>query len=196
MRSMSLTYSPATPDRWDDLASLFGPNGAYSNCWCTWWILPSRQWSEAGTAGRERVLRELIRDGAEPGVIAYDGNVAVGWVAVGPRVRYTRMMSPRATVNGPLDREDPGWVVNCFFIPRGQRRRGIARGLLDEAVRFAFDRGATYVAGHPIDTSGGNRASADLYVGTLSMFLQAGFREVERRGTRPVVRLDRSHMMS
>jgi GNAT superfamily N-acetyltransferase len=189
---MSLTHHPATPDRWDDLASLFGPNGAHSNCWCTWWILSSRQWSEAGTGGREAVLHGLVQDGAEPGILAYDGAAPVGWVAVGPRTRYARMMSPRATVNGPLDWQNPGWVVNCFFIPRGQRRRGIARGLLDEAVRFAFDRGATYVAGHPIDTSGETRAGADLYVGTLSMFLDAGFTEVGRRGTRPVVRIDRA----
>ena len=28
---------PLTADRWEDLVELFGPSGAFSNCWCTWW---------------------------------------------------------------------------------------------------------------------------------------------------------------
>lgn len=186
------TFHPATPDRWGDLRNLFGPNGAYSNCWCTWWILPSRQWNAAQPDERREILHDLTLEGAVPGILAYEGPVPVGWVAVGPRERYVRMMSPRAPVNGPLDRDDPGWVVNCFFVPGSRRGLGIAGGLLMAAVEFAFEAGATYLAGHPIDTTDRERGTADLFVGTLSMFLDAGFTEVERRGSRPVVRLDRS----
>ncbi len=28
---------PLTPDRWDDLETLFGPRGAYVGCWCMFW---------------------------------------------------------------------------------------------------------------------------------------------------------------
>jgi len=187
----SLIYRPATPDTWDDLVELFGPSGAYSNCWCTWWILPSRAWEAAKPEERRDILHELTAEGREPGILAYDGPAPVGWVSVGPRTRYARMMSPRAWVNGPLDFDNPGWVVNCFFVPREHRGDGIAAGLLRAAVEFAFDLRATYLVGHPIDAEESKPGAATLFPGTLSMFLAAGFTEVERRGTRPVVRLDR-----
>ncbi len=185
-----LTFAPVTAERWNDLADLFGPNGAYSNCWCTWWIFTGREFDQATPAERRLVLHTLVAEGARPGILAYDAGRPVGWVAVGPRRRYARMMSPRARVNGPLDREDPGWVVNCFYIPRAERGRGIATGLLSAAVSFAFERGARYVAGHPVDVDGDGPGASALFVGTLSMFLDAGFTEVERRQGRPVVRID------
>jgi GNAT superfamily N-acetyltransferase len=188
---MNLTYRPATVNRWDDLEELFGENGAYSNCWCTWWVLTARAWDETAPVERRAILHGLVDSGEEPGILAYEGPVPVGWVAVGPRQRYARMMSPRARVNGPLDFGDPGWVINCFYVPRGHRNRRVAAGLLEAAVGFAFRHGATYLVGHPIDVEGHGQGAAALYVGTLSMFLAAGFTEVERRGTRPVVRLDR-----
>ena len=54
------------------------------------------------------------------------------------------------------------------------------------------DAGAHTLEGHPVDVAarGGKASSADLYHGTLSMFLAAGFEEVARTGpSRPVVRL-------
>lgn len=181
---------PVTPERNDDLVELFGPNGAYSNCWCTWWILRSREFDEHTPEERRGILERLVSEGSEPGLLAYDGARPVGWVAVGPRRRYARMMSPRARVYGPLGEDDPGWVVNCFYVPRPERGRGVASALLDAAVGFAFDRDAAFVVGHPVDTDVSDPGAAALYVGTLTMFLDAGFTEVERRGTRPVVRLE------
>jgi GNAT superfamily N-acetyltransferase len=189
--SGSLSFHPVTAERWDDLLGLFGPNGAYSNCWCTWWILVSREFDAAAPTDRRELLHGLVHQGAEPGLLAYRGDEPVGWVAVGPRARYARMMSPRARVNGPLDRDDPGWVVNCFYLPRPQRGQGVASGLLDAAVDFAFERGASYVAGHPIEVRDGGPGAAALFVGTLSMFESAGFHVAEWRGSRPVVRIDR-----
>lgn len=188
---MDIICATASPDRWPDVEAVFGPNGAYSNCWCTWWMLSGRAFDAATSQERQSLLEGLVTAGEEPGIVAYRDGKPVGWVAVGPRQRYARMMSPRAIVNGPLDFEDPGWVVNCFFIQRGHRGEGIASRLLAAAVEFAFAGGASHVVGHPIDTDIDRRGPAALYVGTLRMFLDAGFTEVARRRRRPVVRIDR-----
>src|SRR3712207_7596042 len=52
--------------------------------------------------------------------------------------------------------------------------------------------------GYPVDTNGLKVGSGELYHGTLSMFLDAGFTLVERRGTRRALdrkstRLNSSH---
>ena len=34
---MTLQVHPTTADRWPDLEALFGPKGAFANCWCMAW---------------------------------------------------------------------------------------------------------------------------------------------------------------
>ncbi len=185
-----LEIHPVGPDRWDDLERLFGPNGAYSNCWCTWWILPGKEWDGTAPAARRAILQRLVADGEEPGLLAYLDGEPAGWCAVGPRVRYARMMSPRSKTFRPLD-DRPSWVINCFFIARSNRRRGLAAALLAAAVDYAFVHGAESIEAYPIDPEATKPSAANLYVGWLPAFLEAGFEEVARIGARPVVRLAR-----
>lgn len=187
---MGLEIHPVTPDRGEDLVRLFGPNGAYANCWCTWWIFTSRQFDEAEPAERRRRLESMIAAGDEPGLLAYDDDEPVGWVAVGPRSRYARMMSARSRVFRPLD-DEPSWVINCFYVTRDRRERGVANSLLEAAIEYAFERGATRIEAYPLDPSVQSTTSATLFVGSLPMFLDAGFEAVARVGLRPVVRLAR-----
>lgn len=42
---MTVSVVPVTPDRWDDLVSLFGPNGAYSNCWCAYFRVRAKDFT-------------------------------------------------------------------------------------------------------------------------------------------------------
>ena len=177
---------PVTPDRWDDLLRLFGPNGVY-NCWCTWWLLSNREWEAAKADERKGLIERMVADKQVPGLLAYAGGEPVGWVAVGPRARYARMMSPRSRVFRPLD-DDPSWVINCFFIHKRWRGKGVAAALLSAAVVFARSRGAGRIEGYPKDTTLKKTTNAELFVGSLQMFLDAGFTEITRIGDRPIVR--------
>lgn len=178
---------PVTADRWDDLARLFGPSGTYSNCWCMWWRLPSRAWDEAGGEGRRRAFAAIVDAGSEPGLLAYADADPVGWCAVAPRTEFARLTSPRARTFRPFD-ETPTWVINCFFIHKAHRGRGVATALLDAAIEYAVGHGATVLEGYPVDLATARR-DADVFTGTLSMFRRAGFTEVDRRNGRPLVRL-------
>ncbi len=188
---MSLRVVPATSDRWEDLLQLFGPSGAYSNCWCTWWILSAKEWDTTPAMERRSLLESLFAGGAEPGLLAYDGGEPVGWCAVGPRQRYARLMSPRSTAFRPLD-EEPSWVINCFFVAKQARGHGVAEALLHAAIGFAFEKGADRIEAYPVDPETKQATSSSLFVGSLQMFLTAGFEEVARMRGRPVVRLERS----
>ena len=166
---------------------LFGPNGAYSNCWCTWWILTGKEFSEAVPAERRSLLEELVADGEKPGLLAYRDQQPAGWCAVGPRHRYTRMMSARSQVYRPPEDVKGNWVINCFYISRLHRGTGVATALLEAAVSFAGKSGAKTIDGYPLlDDSHG---AASLYVGTYSMFKDAGFVEISRVRERPLMRL-------
>ena len=57
------------------------------------------------------------------------------------------------------------------------------------AVRCAAEQGTEVVEGYPADPGQTRLPSASAFTGVISMFEQAGFREVTRRApTRPIMR--------
>jgi GNAT superfamily N-acetyltransferase len=180
-----IAVRPVTPSRWEDLERLFGPNGAYSNCWCMWWRMPSKEFDRAGGPAKRRSLRELTERRRVPGLLAYRDGEAVGWVSVAPREEFGRI--ERSRTLGRVD-DRPVWSIVCFYIPRRHRGRGVGRALLRGALEHVREWGGRLVEAYPIDTGRDRRPAAEVYTGTLRMFEAAGFREVARRGRRPIVR--------
>jgi GNAT superfamily N-acetyltransferase len=170
---------------WPALEKLFGHNGAVAGCWCMWFRKTSPEFKrDAGEPNREDA-RKLAESDEPFGLLAMDGQNATGWVAVAPRAVHRRL--ERSPIAKPVDPDEDlsgVWSVTCFFIHRSARNRGVARTLLDEAVRYAVRHGAWVLEAYPVDTNGARASSGELYHGTLSMFSDAGFTLVERRGSR------------
>jgi GNAT superfamily N-acetyltransferase len=190
-----LEVRPVTADRWEELAALFGPSGAFSNCWCTWWRQTSADYGtgvEEHGAGNRTLMHEIVEAGAEPGLLAYRDGQPVGWVSVAPRPQYGRLLRSRRIGPAPDEAADEAvWSVVCFWIPRAERGKGVASDLLKGAIERARDRGARQLEAYPVDTSGGRHPAANLFTGTLAMFKREGFVEVDRpRGSQLVVRRD------
>lgn len=190
-----LEIHPVTADRWEDLAALFGPSGAFAHCWCTWWRQTATEFSQGeaeGGAGNRELMHRIVGAGSEPGLLAYRDGQPVGWVSVAPRPQYGRIIRSRRIGPAPEEAADENiWSVVCFWIPRRERGKGVANELLKGAMKQARQRGATTLEAYPVDTAGGRQPSANLFTGTLTMFARAGFREVQRpRGAQLVVRRD------
>lgn len=177
---------PATRERWPDLEALFGRNGACAGCWCQFWRQSQAEYL-AGKGGANRAaLRRQVVGGEVPGLLAYAGTEAVGWVAVAPRAAYARLARARNLV--AVD-EAPVWSAPCFFVKRGWRGRGLAGRLLQAAADWARRAGAPALEGYPID-SRAKLGDAFVYTGAYSTFVRLGFAEVARKHrTRPVMRL-------
>lgn len=169
----------ATADRWADVAAVLGGRGDPARCWCQYFRLRGKQWTDAPAESLRAALHaQVIADPVPPGVLAYQDDMPVGWCAVAPRRSYQRLASSR--VAGAVADEDGLWAVTCFVVRVGHRRRGVAGGLLAGAVSLAARSGASGVEGYPVDTAVKKSSSAELYHGTLSLFLGAGFAEVAR----------------
>jgi GNAT superfamily N-acetyltransferase len=195
---------PVAAGQWDELAAFFGSSGAYSNCWCAWWRVTSKEFSEgcaSGGEGNRELLRRLTAEGRVPGLLAYEAAAEpassrapatpLGWVSVAPRPQFGRIgRSPNIKPAPGDDFADPAvWSVVCFWVQRASRGKGVGRALLDGATAYAFDHGASAVEAYPVDTQHARVEAASAYTGTVPMFAAAGFREVLRRGgKRPVMR--------
>jgi GNAT superfamily N-acetyltransferase len=168
---------PATAATWDRLADLFAHRGGPDTrfCWCMFWRLRSKDFSEAGSAANRSRLRDLVEHGPPPGLLAIDGDRALGWVGLAPRPEYPRIEHSRVLprVDDPVP-----WVVSCFVVSTDSRGRGIASALLAAAVEHARGAGAVALVGYPIDPgpAGGRVRDTGAYVGTRSMFERAGFK--------------------
>jgi ribosomal protein S18 acetylase RimI-like enzyme len=170
-----IRVEPATPDRWSDAAVLFegdGPRG----CWCQYWRQSSRSYSAGGPGAGERRLRAQVNEGPPaPGLIAYDENVPVGWIGLGPRVSMERLVRSRTI---PHIDEVRAWSIVCFKVRVGHRRKGVARALLDAAIVYAASQGAPALEAYPVDAEGARLDVAFSYVGFTSMFEAAGFKRI------------------
>jgi GNAT superfamily N-acetyltransferase len=182
-----LEIHPLTRDRWDDLVTLFDRPGDPKGCWCMFWRVRGRDFEQLWGKGAKSAFREVVDEGPPPGLLAYRDGAPVGWCAVAPREAYPRVL--RSRVLRPTDSDPACWAVVCFYVLKQERRGGVAAALLEAAVAFAADHGAASVEGYPKDTDGARKGANEMFVGSLSMFQEAGFEEAARNSpTRPVMR--------
>ena len=152
---------------------MLGPKRADANvCWCLSYRLTSSQENRdlVAEARGERV-RQLVRQRPPPGVLAYDGDDVVGWAAVHPRADTSFVRNRKI----PHVDDADVWSVWCIRVRPGCRRKGISHHLLAGAVEFARENGAPAIEGYPLDNKGARIDPTMAYVGTMSLFEQAGF---------------------
>lgn len=171
---------PATERRFDDVTTMLNPRGREQACWCLHWRLPRG----LPIDGREDHLRELCAD-QPPGLLAYlddpdapDAPV-VGWVGLAPRSAVGSLQRSRVLPRGEPADWPTTWVVMCFVVRPGYRRRGVARALLRGAVEHARSQGGRVVEGFPVEAAPGARVPVSAaYVGTVELFESEGFEPV------------------
>jgi GNAT superfamily N-acetyltransferase len=176
---------PATAERWPQLGRVFGPRQkAPTSCWCQRF----RRHEEPDNRGA--LQREVHEADLPVGLLAYLDDAVVGWTRVVPRSTLPGITENRALAR-ILDEDPAAWWVSCFVVRREHRGRGIGVALLEAAVDWAAQHGASVLDGHPVDTDGlaGTPSPSAIFTGTLAMFQRAGFAEIGRSyRTRPLMR--------
>jgi GNAT superfamily N-acetyltransferase len=153
-----------------------------------YWRQSRRQFEQQHGEPNRLAMKALVDAGIIPGLLAYDGEVPVGWCSVAPREDFPTLA--RSRILKPVD-DQPVWSVVCFFVARGQRRKGLTVQLLQAAVEFAASKAARIVEGYPVEPKAGDAPDAFVYTGLFSAFKKVGFTEILRRSaTRPIMRFN------
>jgi len=181
---VELSIRALTPDLWPALEDLFGGQGACNGCWCMYWRIGNDYRKRAGDENKAEFC-ELVKDGPPPGLLAFDGDLAVGWCQLTPRDAV-----PWLDHTWRLKRVDdvPVWSITCFYVRKGYRRRGVTSAMIAAALETAKRAGAPALEAYPLDAKLTPSASSTGYVST---FKRAGFKIVARHvPPRPIVRYD------
>jgi GNAT superfamily N-acetyltransferase len=173
---MKLTIRALTPELWPALEELFGAGGGSNSCWCQYW--------RVGPGYRERrkenkaALQEVVKRGPPPGLLAFDGDVPVGWCGLTPR-RALRWLdeNPRLALD---DGTEP-WVLSCFYVRRSYRERGVMSALVAAAIRAAKRAKAPALEAYPVDTAAPG-STQNLFTGVASTLRREGFTTVGQGG--------------
>ena len=171
-----LEFHPLTQERWDDFEELFGLHGAYDGCWCMYWRTTRAQFSKQLGEGNRLAMKAIVESGKVPGILAYHAGRAVGWCSVAPREDFASLeRSPK------LKRVDdrPVWSIVCFYMAEDHRRRGLMGLLLQAAIAYACENGASIVEGYPVVPLERMRGAYG-YMGLKPVFEKAGFKEMAR----------------
>jgi GNAT superfamily N-acetyltransferase len=195
----ALLIVPANEVSWDDLQAIFGTRGDPARCQCQWFKIRQRDWRSVPVDERAHRLREQTDCGhpesaTTTGLVAHLDGEPVGWCAVEPRTVYPRLQGMTVPWKGRSEYRDDDsvWVVSCFVVRTGYRRRGVSYALARAAVDFARERGARAVEGYPMQPHPEHELTwGELFVGARSVFAAAGFREVTHPTPRRyVMRID------
>jgi GNAT superfamily N-acetyltransferase len=195
----AIAVVPANEASAEDLQAVFGARGYPSTCQCQWFKVRASQWGSVPVQEHRERLHEQTGCGnaAAPttsGLVAYLEGEPAGWCAVEPRTAYPRLDRMRVpwTARDEDKADESVWAVTCFVTRVGFRRRGVSRALARATVDFARQRGARALEGYPIVVQPGQEFTwGELFVGSRSVFADAGFTEVSRpTGRRAVMRID------
>jgi GNAT superfamily N-acetyltransferase len=179
-------YVPLTEQNWPDFEKLFGPKGACGGCWCMWWRLKQSEFDRQKGEGNRLAMKEIVFSGEIPGILLYQKKIPFAWCSISPRERFPRLN--RSRVLNPVDNALV-WSVVCLFVEKSWRRQGMTSLLLDAAVGFAGNHGASIVEGYPVDKKTNNYPDIFAATGFFSSFEKLGFKECARRSpTRPIMR--------
>lgn len=186
MPSKTLHFFPATPDRWKDIENLFGERGACGGCWCMTWRQSASDFAANKGEKNRQKFRAIVKKGSEPGVLAYDGDQAVGWCAVAPREEFPRLENSKVWAR--VD-ESPVWSITCLFVAKRYRNKGLSSKLIEAATKLAKKHGAKVVEGYPQDLQGKRLPDSFVWTGLLPSFEKAGFDVAVRRSEKkPIMR--------
>ena len=173
---------PLTADLWPAIEDLFESGTACKRCWCMYWRIGSAYRKRPAEANKA-ALHEIVRDGPPPGLLAFEGDIVVGWCQLS-----TRDALPWIDRTSHLERVDdlPVWCISCFYVRKGYRKQGVTAALIREALNAARKAGAPALEAYPLDR---DLTPTSSFTGFASTFRKLGFKRVACRvPPRPIMR--------
>ena len=173
------------------LAGLF--RACDCTCFCRYWHFEGDKnaWLERGALRPEESEAEMRADAEMSGVLALDGDTAVGWMKLAPRASLPKLRTGR--VYRALDLGDDEGVlsIGCMLVHPGRRRSGVARAMVLAAIELTRERRARAIEAYPHTLAAHAPEQMwpqQMWMGPYELFASLGFVRVAGEAPYPVLR--------
>jgi ribosomal protein S18 acetylase RimI-like enzyme len=167
-------------------------------CYCRYWHFEGHKndWLarcvDAPERNRAEQIARVEAGAAEAGgLVALDGDEAIGWMKLVPRPTVPKLLRQgpyRATAAQPGAGDPRVFSVGCFLVDPARRRQGVARALVLAGPGYVQARGGTAIEAYPRRTDD-DLDDAQAFTGTVRLFASCGFEERGGDGPYPVMSL-------
>lgn len=193
--SESLRVERVHPGATEELARLFERSDC--PCYCQYWQFSGdhRDWQNRcanDRAASRAALADDVARGGLHGLVVWSGERVVGWVRVERPAVLKKSYEGRYYRGLPCFEGDRTgvWTVACFLVDPAERRRGVARALLDGAIELGRSLGARALEALPRGAR--DVSDEEQWTGPVDIYEQAGFEKVHDFVAYPVFRLSLS----
>jgi GNAT superfamily N-acetyltransferase len=181
---MKLKIRPLTPDVWPAIVDLFSDSAICLRCWCMY-FRTGPAYRTTPSADNKAAFRRVVQAGPPPGLVAFDGPLAVGWCQLTPRAALPQLA--REWRLKTVD-DQPVWAISCLYVRKSHRRSGVSTALIDAALKAAKRANAPALEAYPFDR---DLSPSSTSTGFASTFARLGFKTVARHiPARPIMRHD------
>ena len=145
----------------------------WSSCFCRYYYndCSNEQWFSRTSQNNMLEAKIQITNGNMKGFLAYSEEKCIGWLSANDIDKMARI----ANLKAYTDCEKVA-CTNCFVIHPDYRNMGVARKLLEYAIKHFRDAGFDCMMAMPVENSSNPEKR---YRGTRKMFLEQGYRNVE-----------------
>jgi GNAT superfamily N-acetyltransferase len=173
-------------------AALF--EASHCPCYCRYWHFDraKNEWlarcAHAPDLNRDE-QSALVRagDASARGLIAMQGEYALGWIKLAPRAALPKLTHLPAYRSLHLGATEGTWVIGCFLVHPDHRRSGVAHALLSAADEHVLAWGGCRIEAFPRRTSDALH-DEEAWMGPESLFARLGFIPVHDVAPYPVLR--------
>lgn len=163
----------------------FGHSPHWATCYCRYYHTNCSMdaWQQrTGTENRLEALEE-IKSGNMKGYLAFDDDKCIGWCNANNVNKYLRFENDLDTIK----KDKKVGCVICFVIHPEYRGQGVARQLLQHSIKNFKAMGYDAVIALPIENK---NEPEKLYRGTLNMYKENGFKEIEKQDNMSIMWLE------
>jgi len=157
----------------------------WATCYCRYYHTNCSMdaWQQrTGSENRQEAIKQ-IKSGDMKGYLAFDDDKCIGWCNANNVNEYLRLENDLNTI---IKDKKVGCVI-CFVIHPEYRGQGVARQLLKQAIGEFKAQGYEAVIALPIENK---NEPEKLYRGTLNMYKENGFKEIEKHDNMSIMWLD------
>jgi GNAT superfamily N-acetyltransferase len=170
-------------------------DAASSPCFCRFWHFEGTKndWLarcafEPHTSRAEQEEALACGDDATSGLVALEGDRALGWMKLAPRASLPKLRKQSVYRAHDLGSDDGVFSVGCFLVDPAHRHRGVARALLEAAPAFVRARGGRAIEAYPRRTREPMH-DEEAWMGPEPLYIACGFVPAFGEEPYPVLRL-------